>query len=107
MLSAEGGAHDGIEHHPSRRGQHRRRVIPQDLEHHVRFEVPIGGFAALFPELTDGLVHAGGDDGIHVDERPSGSLRHERAHGRLSRAHQAHEHQRLHRPTPKAWCARL
>ena len=103
----EGGAHDRIEHHPSGGGQHAWRVGAQHLQHDIRFEVPVGGFAALLPELPDGLAHARGDDSIHVDERPSGALRHERAHGRLSRPHEAHEHDGFHRPTLKAWRAKL
>ena len=31
----EGGPHDGIEHHPSRGGEHGRCVVAQGLEHDV------------------------------------------------------------------------
>ena len=74
-VAGEGGAHARIEHDAPGGCQYRGRVVAQDSQHGLRFEVAVGSFAALLPERPDGLARLLGDDDVDVDERPCRSAR--------------------------------
>ena len=101
--SADGGIEDGA----AGRGQHDLVAPGQRLEHDLRLQVPVRGFAALLPELADGLARSRLNGAVDVDEGPARGGGDDGTDGRFARAHQADHDDRGHEPTRNACRARL
>ncbi len=71
-------------------------ILAKSVEHDLRLQVTVGGLTALLPELAHRLSGLLGNGDVDIDEGHAGARRDDRADGRLSCSHEAHEDDRRH-----------
>jgi len=103
----QGGADGGVQHRTSGGGQHGGKFGADRVEHHLRFEVPVGRLTARLPDFAHREAGFGGDGDIDVDHPPAHLLGDQAADVGLPGSHEPDEHEDGHGATPNARRARV